>query len=375
MKALGISFFGAELLKTLVAKEESSFTVCQKENLTPQQKPVKALAVDFFETKVRFYPLPKAKRHTQKKLLFTRLSNDLMLDLELLIVSFKEVPQGVEVHLAEKKVLEPLKKEFDFLTTSEQALFRYMRDFKGVKQSALVLVDREKQTLCLHYTPNRWLAFATVDSSSKNHEAIQKHWGLEKIFYLSPIDSLGETNGHLTKELLPIEALAVGAGIEALDTEGVFFHDPLENEDFQKELLKKSKNVSFLLGLLLASLCIFFAIHIQSKGKQIEREILVYQQLEDFPKQPTKNAKKISSLLKELSSSLEPFGLELLECEVKQELIEKKPYLEMRFRIDGESQQMEKYEQSVRKISASIFSKMQPVSEGKKGTFSLKIPI
>lgn len=374
MKAIGTSFFGAEPLRALLAKEGLSFTVYQKENLTVQQQPLKALAIDFFDTKVRFYPLPKTKSHTQKKLLFTRLSSDLMLDLDLLKVSFKNAPLGVEVHLVEKKLLEPLKKEFDFITSAEQALFRYLRDLKGVKESALVLVDREKQTLCLHYTPNRWVAFATVDNCPKNHEAIQKHWGLEKVFFLG-IDSLEKTKECLPKETLPLEALAIGAAIEALDTEGVFFHEPLENGDFRKELLKKSKNFSLLLSLILASLCIFFEIHTQFKSKQIEREILVYQQLEDFPKQPTKNPKKVSLLLKELCSSLEPFGLELIECEVQQELIEKKPYLEMRFRIDGESQQMEKYEQSVRKISSSIFSKMQPIPEEKKGAFSLRIPI
>lgn len=375
MKALGTFFFGQQELTILLEKEKEKFSTCQKKGLNSDLKPLRALAINFFDTKVRFYPLPKVKPYTQKKLLLGRLLNDPMLELHLLKFSFKNTPLGVEVHFVEKKGIESFFRDFDFITSAQQALFRYLRDFKRIKEPVLVVVKEKKQILCLHYTPHRWEAFASVDASTQCWQPIQKVWGLNKTFFLLAKNSLEESGETESGELLPIEALSIGASIEALDTEGVSFYEPTENEDFQKELIVKSKNFSFFLSLLCISFCLFLHLQTEKRHREIDQEIIMYKDLEDFPKYPTKNAKKVSSLLKELSTSLEPFELELMEFEVKQELIEKKPYLEMRFCLSGESQQMEKYEQSVRKISGSFLSKMQPLSEGKKGDFSLKFAL
>jgi hypothetical protein len=375
MKALGISFFGYNTAKVLLKKKGDEMALCQEHPLKAEEKPLKALAVDFLDTKVRFYPLPKTSRQNQKKLLLSRLASDPMIDLSLLNISFKEVPLGLEVHFIEKKRLEAFKKDFDFITSPQQALFRFLKDFKALFEPALVIVEQKGVHVCLHYTPTRWGGFGIWDESCQSLSEIQKFWGLERIFVLGSLENFKDALNLEKVESLPLEALSIGASIEALDPKGICFHSPLESKEFRQKLLSISKNLFFALSLAVVSVCVLVRFDTEQKIKEIKQEILAYEQTEDFSNIHTKSPKKVSLLLKDLHGSLEPFGLELVEFDLKQELTEKKPFIEIYFRVEGDSQQMEKYAQSIRKISGSILSKMQPLPEGKKGDFVLKIPL
>lgn len=374
MKALGTSFLLKKKSDICLLQKKGGGRIYEKTPLNTEEKLLTASCCLFEDVKVRFYPLPETSFKNQKKILAQKLSLEPLMDLAGLKYSFKKAPFGVEVHFFEKKRLEPFVESFDFITSPQQALYRFLKDYMRLKDPALVIIPKKQELFCMHYTPSRWAGFATLPPSVEQVEELKKRWNLEAVFYGDPGDNENFFRIPDTYEALPPEALSIGSAIELVETEGIFFHQPLESPEVRNTLLKRSQSICIKFGLILLCGSVFLQQFVHQESVRLEKELKYLESLEDFEQLAPPSPPKVSSLLRDLVSSIEPFDLELVDFQFSVDIFDKKPIYELRFELKGSSQQMEKYAQSVTKIPGSIFAKSQRVSASNKDIFIVKVP-
>jgi hypothetical protein len=374
MKALGTSFLFKKKSDVCLLQKKGGEGGYEKTPLNSEEKLLIASCCFFEDVKVRFYPLPETSLKNQKKMLAHKLSLEPLMDPEGLKYSFKKAPFGVEVHFFEKKRLEPFVESFDFITSPQQALFRFLRDYIRLKDPALVIIPKKQELFCMHYTPSRWMGFANLPQTAEQVEELKKRWNLEVVFYINAGDGENFFRFPDTYGALSPEALSIGSAIELLEPEGIFFHQPLESLEVRNTLLKRSQSICIKFGLILLSGAVFLQQFVHQESGRLEKELKVLESLEDFGQLVPPSPPKVSPLLRDLVSSIEPYDLELVDFQFSVDIFDKKPVYELRFELKGSSQQMEKYAQSVTKIPGSIFAKSQRISASDKDIFVIKVP-
>jgi hypothetical protein len=123
------------------------------------------------------------------------------------------------------------------------------------------------------------------------------------------------------------------------------------------------------------SMLIFFHAIFEKEKTKYEYAIEKMGSLEPFAPLNLKNPPKISVFLRDLLLSIEPYNINLVDFDCKVHMLEKKPYLQITFSLEGDPVRIENYEQSVKKAGKSIFAKMERISETKGHSFRVSAPI
>lgn len=376
MKVLGTSFFEKKQQTKVVFKKGNSYVLEHQDFLGIEEQYVRALALPLGSCKIRFYPTPPLSPSKLKKVLETRILQDPMLDSEKTKFSFKKVNFGAEVHFVDQDLLNPHLENFEWIVSPHQALFRYLTDYVRFFEPCLLIFKEKKAFYCFRYDGRRIDRY--FESNSMDPEQIQNTLNNLKI------DKVVLLNRDPVESFLPFEielenqqwAFSIGSAIEGLDPEqNVSFSTPIDNPSFCDKLYKKGSTAFFLTSILAFLMAVFF-------HQILEKEKIIYnlsiektKDLEPFVPLNLKTSPKISIILRDLLLSIEPYKLDLVEFDTKVHMLEKKPYLQIAFSLEGDPVRIENYEQSVKKAGKSLFAKMERVPESKNFYFRVSAPI
>lgn len=364
MKAIGTSFFGGKGQLVTVKEAAGGFNACQKLPLHPHEEPLRALAMPMETCKVRFYPMPDLKENKIRKILLSRLEGDPMVDLQEVDFGFKKVAGGVEVHFVDRSELKKFIENHDYITSSHQALYRYLKEYLALEKDLLVLAFEEEKIFCYRYFGGRLDRYAMIGRGSHEESELKllgNAWGIECFTCLGEgiqkqlLDGREEIfleNGGL--------AFSIGAAIDALKPkEGIGFHTPLESAQFIQAQTKKGAAALFMGGILALS-CLFFVETITRKRLETaDRSLVELEKFEPFVFSGQKIPPKASAILRDLHQSIESYDLDVIEFRYSGNPLGNKPILEIEFSLEGDPKRIEMYEQSIKKASGTIFAKVE----------------
>ncbi len=376
MKVLGTSFFEKKQQTVVVFKKGDTYVIEEENPLAIEEECVKALALPLGYCKVRFYPTPPLNLGKLKKILESRILQDPMIDFEKTKYSFKKVDFGAEVHFVDQSQLQPLVEDYEWILSPNQALFRYLKDYARFFEPCLLIYQEKETFYCFGYNGRRIDRYFESEVMTEGElRDFLATIDLDKVVFLNKQADATPYNFEI--ELSHQElALSIGAAIEGYEPENsVCFSTPFENPSYMEKLKKKGSVAFFLMSAVAFSMLIFFHAIFEKEKTKYEYAIEKMGSLEPFAPLNLKNPPKISVFLRDLLLSIEPYNINLVDFDCKVHMLEKKPYLQITFSLEGDPVRIENYEQSVKKAGKSIFAKMERISETKGHSFRVSAPI
>ena len=376
MKVLGTSFFEKKQQTVVVFRKGDSYVLEEQNLLATEGETVRALALPLGCCKVRFYPTPPLNLGKLKKILESRILQDPMIDFDKTKYSFKKVDFGAEVHFVDQSQLQPLVEHYEWILSPNQALFRYLKDYARFFEPSLFIYQEKEMFHCFCYNGER------IDRYFESERMDEKELGeflatinLDKVVFLNKLADA--TPNHFEIELPHQElALSIGAAIEGYEPENfICFSTPFENPSYMEKLKKKGAVAFFLMSAVAFSMLICFHAIFEKEKTKYDHAIEKMGSLEPFAPLNLKNPPKISVFLRDLLLSIEPYNINLVDFDCNVHMLEKKPYLQITFSLEGDPVRIENYEQSVKKAGKSIFAKMERISETKGHSFRVSAPI
>ncbi len=379
MKAIGTSFLAGQPQQVVVSSQKGEFFVEKEVFLSTQQELLRATALGMEHCKIRFYSIPSMKLHQMGEMLRSRFEKEPMIDLNVVDFSFKKVVDGVEVHFFDKEPVRKLGGESDYVTSSYQALYRYLKDYLLFTEDLLIFSLQEESVFCCRYFEgkiDRYAIVARDELVEKELQLLANTWGMSQFAFVGEMsDFTLEGKERIDLQDGPL-GYAIGAAIDALSpNEGICFHEPLESERFLGAQKKKGMFALFSGAILAISL--FFCVE-SYKNRAIEDLQMATKKLEGlepFAAASFKAPPKVAKFLRDVQQSIESYDLNMVEFRYSVNPFEKKPQVVIEFSLEGDPNRIEMYEQSVKKAHGTIFAKMERDRSTKGFVFRLQSPI